>query len=70
MVNALVVGSWALPDGSEFQPNAWTDLKGIATFIVTGTRPGTYKFQVVNIVLSLHTFNPSKSVILRSIIVQ
>jgi hypothetical protein len=70
MANALVVGHWTLPDGSEFQPNAWTDLKGIATFIVTGTRPGTYNFQVVNIVLSLHTFNPSKSVISRSIIVQ
>src|SRR5678815_4316945 len=70
MANALVVGHWILPDGTEFQPNAWTDLRGIATFAVTGTRPGTYKFQVVNIVLSLHTFNPSKSVLSRSITVQ
>jgi len=71
MVNALVVGSWALPDGTEFQPvYAWTNQRGIATFVVTGTRPGTYKFQVVNILQSLHTFNPSKSVISRSITVQ
>jgi probable HAF family extracellular repeat protein len=70
MANALVVGTWTLPDGTEFQPNAWTNQRGIATFAVTGTRPGTYKFQVVNIVMSLHTFNPSKSVLLRSITVR
>ena len=71
MANALVVGRWTLPDGTEFQPiYAWTNQRGIATFVVTGTRPGTYKFQVVNILLSLHTFNPSKSVLSRSITVQ
>jgi hypothetical protein len=70
MANALVVGTWTLPDGTEFQPNAWTNQRGIATFAVTGTLPGTYKFQVVNIVMSLHTFNPSKSVLLRSITVR
>jgi hypothetical protein len=70
MVNALVVGRWTLPDGTEFQPNVWTNQKGIATFTVTGTSPDTYKFQVVNIVMSLHTFNPSKSVLSRSITVQ
>ena len=69
--DALVVGRCTLPDGAEFQPiYAWTNQRGIATFVVTGTRPGTYKFQVVNILLSLHTFNPSKSVLSRSITVQ
>jgi len=70
MANALVVGRWILPDGTEFQPNTWTNQTGIATFAVTGTRPGIYKFQVVNIVMSLHTFNPSKSILSRSITVQ
>ena len=71
MANALVVGRLD-PAGWNRVPtyHAWTNQRGIATFVVTGTRPGTYKFQVVNIVLSLHTFNPSKSVLSRSITVQ
>jgi probable HAF family extracellular repeat protein len=69
MANALVVGRWTQPDGTEFQPNAWTNRRGVAAFATTGPRPGTYTFQVVNIVLSLHTFNPSKSVLSRSITV-
>lgn len=69
MANALVVGHWILPDGTEFQPNAWTNRRGIATFATTGPRPGTYTIEVVNIVLSLHTFNPSKSILSRSLTV-
>jgi probable HAF family extracellular repeat protein len=70
MANALVVARWTLPNGTALQANAWTNQTGIAAFVVTGTRPGTYKFQIVNIVLSLHTFNPSQSVLSRSITVQ
>lgn len=69
MANALVVGRWTQPDGTQFQPNAWTNSRGVASFAVTGARPGTYTFDVVNIVLSLHTFDPSKSVLSRSITV-
>ena len=69
MANALVVGRWTQPGGTQFQPNAWTNRNGVATFAITGPRPGTYTFEVVNIVLSLHTFNPSKSVLFRSITV-
>jgi hypothetical protein len=69
MANALVVGNWIQPDGTQFQPNGWTNRRGIATFVLTGPRPGTYKFQVFNIVLTLHTFDPSKSVLSRSITV-
>jgi probable HAF family extracellular repeat protein len=69
MANALVVGHWTLPDGTEFQPNAVTNRGGVATFAITGPRTGSYKFQIVNIVLSLHTFDPSKSVLTRSITV-
>ena len=68
--SALVVGRWTLPDGTELQPNAWSNLRGIATFTVISTRPGTYTFRIINIVLSLHTFNPSKSVLSRTVAVQ
>jgi len=67
--NALVVGRWTLPNGTQFSQNAWTNRRGVASFATTGPRPGTYTFRVVNIVLSLYTFNPSKSVRVRSIAV-
>jgi probable HAF family extracellular repeat protein len=69
MANALVVGRWTQPDGTQFQPNAWTNSRGVASFAINGPRPGTYTLEVVNILLSLHTFDPSKSVLSRSITV-
>jgi hypothetical protein len=67
---AMVVGIWTQPDGTQMYHYAQTNRLGIATFGTTGPRAGTYKFEVVNIVLSLYTFNPSKSVLSQSITVR
>jgi len=66
---ALVVATWTLPNGTTESQNAWTDTKGIALFSTSLSR-GTYTLKVVNIVKSLYTFNPSKSVLSKSITVK
>ena len=66
---AMVVGRWTRPDGSTEDEYAWTGTSGVAAFAATGPR-GTYTFTVVNIVLSLHTFDPSHSVLLETITVR
>jgi probable HAF family extracellular repeat protein len=60
--NALVVGRWTLPDGTTQDASAFSNWNGVASFAATGPR-GTYTLTVVNIVLSLHTFDPSHSVL-------
>ncbi|HLF55747.1 MAG TPA: hypothetical protein VI942_02765, partial [Thermoanaerobaculia bacterium] len=67
---AMVVGVWTLPNGAQDHHNAWTNRRGVASFAISGPRPGTYKLEVVNIVLSLYTFAPSQSVLSRSISVK
>lgn len=69
MSNAMVVGIWTQPNGSPIYYYAWTNSHGVAKLATTGPRRGTYSFQVANIVLSLYTFNPSQSVLTRSITV-
>ena len=63
---ALVVATWTLPNGTTQSQNAWTDNKGLALFSTSLSR-GTYTLKIVNIVKSLYTFNPSKSVLSKSI---
>ena len=63
----LVVGRWTLPDGGTFDANAWTDSAGVAAFAIQGGE-GLYNLTIVNIVRSLYTFNPSASVLSRSIV--
>ena len=65
---ALVVGRWTLPDGSSQDRDVWTNLKGGAVFATQGP-PGLYTLTIVNIVLSQYTFNPSQSVLSKSITV-
>jgi probable HAF family extracellular repeat protein len=65
---ALVVATWTWPDGSTHDVNIWTNGKGLATSITTGP-PGLYILTIVNVVLSQHTFNPSQSVLEKSITV-
>lgn len=67
LAGALVVGTWTQPQGAPSYQNAWTDSRGIASFTTTGPHPATYTLEVVNIVLSLYTFNPSQSVLSGSI---
>jgi len=66
---ALVVGRWTLPDGSTQDENAWSNWNGVAPFNTAGPR-GRYTLTVVNMVLSLHTFDPSHSVGSQSITVR
>jgi probable HAF family extracellular repeat protein len=63
---ALVVGRWTLPDRSEQDQSAWTNSNGVAAFATQGSQ-GTYTLTVVNIVRSLYTFDPSHSLLQRSI---
>jgi probable HAF family extracellular repeat protein len=63
---ALVVGKWTLPDGSSFDANAWTGSNGVAVFTTQGGE-GVYTLTILNIVMSQYTFNPSKSVLSKSI---
>jgi probable HAF family extracellular repeat protein len=65
---ALVVATWTLPDGSSYITNVWTNSKGLATSITEGP-PGLYTLKIVNIVLSQYTFDPSHSVLQKSITV-
>jgi probable HAF family extracellular repeat protein len=63
---ALVVGRWTRPDGSSLDANAWTGSTGVATFTAQGGG-GLYTLTILNVVLSQYTFNPSASVLSRSI---
>jgi probable HAF family extracellular repeat protein len=65
---ALVVGSWRQPDGRSLDEYAWTGPRGVATFTTNGPR-GVYTLTVVNILLSLHTFDPGHSVLSETITV-
>jgi probable HAF family extracellular repeat protein len=65
---ALVVARFTLPDGTSADLNAWTSSTGVATFSAQGGK-GTYTLTVANAVLSLYTFNPSKSVLSKSLTV-
>lgn len=65
---ALVVGRWTQPDGSSNDWNAWTDSNGLAVFTTQGSG-GSYTLTILNIVLSQYTFNPSQSVLSKSITV-
>jgi probable HAF family extracellular repeat protein len=62
---ALVVGRWTQPNGTEREQSAWTRSNGVAVFDTTGRR-GTYTLTVVNIVRSLYTFDPPHSVLFES----
>jgi probable HAF family extracellular repeat protein len=66
---ALVLARWTYPDGSSNDQYAWTGTKGQARFLTTGGQQGIYTLTVVNILLSQHTFNPSQSVLTKSITV-
>ena len=65
---ALVVGRWTRPDGSTFDANAWTSSKGVAALTTQGSR-GLYTLTILNVVLSQYTFNPTQSVLSKSITV-
>jgi probable HAF family extracellular repeat protein len=65
---ALVVGRWTQPDGSSHDDDAWTDSSGVALFTTQGGR-GLYTLTVLNIVLSQYTFDPTRSVLSKSITV-
>jgi probable HAF family extracellular repeat protein len=69
IAQAMVVGRWTYPDGSTFDQYGWTRTNGQARFFTPAAQEGTYTFTVVNIVLSLYTFNPSRSVLSKSITV-
>jgi probable HAF family extracellular repeat protein len=66
---ALVVGTWTEPDGRTHDQSAWTDANGQAIFAIPASQ-GTFSLTIVNIVLSLHTFDPSQSVLVESITIR
>ena len=66
LAQALVVGTWTHPDNSTHDQSMWTGSNGVAVFDTTGSA-GTYTLRVVNIVLSAHTFDPSHSVLVKSV---
>jgi probable HAF family extracellular repeat protein len=68
VAEALVVGTWTLPDGSEHSESAFTGPRGVAVFATDGPA-GRYTLTIVNIVRSQHTFDPAHSVLSKSIIV-
>jgi len=68
MALALVVGTWTWPDGSTHDDNFWTNANGVAISTTVGP-PGLYTLNIVNVVLSQYTFNPSQSVLEKSITV-
>jgi probable HAF family extracellular repeat protein len=66
--DAMVAATWTHPDGHTEDHVGWTNDKGKATFSTTGPA-GTWRLEVVNIVKSLYTFNPKKSVLSGSVTV-
>jgi probable HAF family extracellular repeat protein len=65
---ALVVGRWTQPNGTERDQMAWTRSNGVAVFDTTGAR-GTYTLTVVNLVRSRYTFDPAHSLLFESMTV-
>lgn len=65
---ALVVGRWTLPDGSSHDDDVPTNSNGVAAFTTEGRR-GLYTLKILNVVLSQYTFDPSQSVLSKSITV-
>lgn len=63
---ALVVARWTLPDGSQYDQSAFTGSNGVAVFAVQGSL-GNYTLMVVNMQRSLYTFDPSHSVLSKSV---
>jgi probable HAF family extracellular repeat protein len=70
IAQALVVVRWTDPDGNSDIYNAVTKATGRARFFLARGKPGRYTLTVVNIVRSQYTFNPSQSVLTKSITVQ
>jgi probable HAF family extracellular repeat protein len=70
IAQALVVVRWTDPAGNSVDYNAFTRATGRARFVLSRGQPGRYTLTVVNLVLSLYTFNPSESVLTKSITVQ
>lgn len=68
MPSVLVVAEWTWPDGSTHGDNVWTNAKGVVTTTTLGP-PGLYTLRIVNLLLSQYTFNPSQSVLEKSITV-
>lgn len=64
---ALVTVTWKLPGGATLDHNAWTSTTGNARFSTSPALAGTYTLSVTSIVKSLYTFNPSRSVLSKSI---
>lgn len=67
---ALVVVSWTDPDGNSDNHFAFTPKTGVARFLRTRDKPGRYTLTVVNILLTNYTFNPSRSVLTKSITIE
>jgi probable HAF family extracellular repeat protein len=70
IAQALVVVRWTDPDGNSDDYDAFTRATGRARFLLTRGQPGRYTLTVVNIVLSRYTFNPSQSVLTKTITVR
>jgi probable HAF family extracellular repeat protein len=68
MLSVLVVAEWTWPDGSTHTDNFWTNTNGVAISTTLGP-PGLYTLRIVNLLLSQYTFNPSQSVLEKSITV-
>jgi hypothetical protein len=66
---AMVLARWTYPDGSRADHYVQTRSTGKARFVTPGTQPGRYTLEVVNILLSSHTFDPAHSVLTKSIVV-
>ena len=67
LAQALVVVRWTDPDGNSDDYYAFTRSTGVARFLLARGQPGRYALSVVNIVLSGYTFNPSRSLLTKSI---
>ena len=66
---AMVLARWTYPNGGSDDYYVWTDSKGQARFLTPRGKQGLYNLTVLNIVRSLYTFNPSQSVLTKSITV-
>jgi len=65
---ALVLARWTQPDGSQRDQYASSDSTGVTAFATQGPS-GTYTLTIVNIQLSQYTFDPTNSVLRKSITV-
>ena len=57
VVDALVYGTWVLPDGSFVADYAYTSFNGVAQFS-TWAGKGTYQFQITNVVKEGWVYSP------------